>query len=365
MTQQEALYSRYLLDGVETTSTPAELIRDYGEADVPESGCPGDIVDETLDPTPTPSTYTQSETASYIRRILDMSQTFPTRYARAEAKLRAAGALCENIWLDGHFRLGNLRVTPEWEWCDSKVGNMAAFFDSVEALVEFTSEIGVKLDGFRYTGDMEDCNLHIRTRISRTRTIEEEENEEIIPGTVRKCPGKVVPDPESWIVYIPFDTCPHRLGGSALSAFAGNGGDSASELQDADYFIDCFEVVREMVEDGVAMSGVTVARGGLVTAAARLCSETGMKLDISGLSSSCGEGNTARLLFGEVPGVLVQFSDNDFDYIDSQFLLQDVAYYPVGHPSGVPGEISIFNNRKPAVAGILGSLLNQATEGED
>jgi len=365
MTQQEALYSRYLLDGVETESTPAELIRDYGETSVPEEGCPGNIADETLDPNPTPSTYTQSETAEYVRRIIGMPDRFPTRYARAESKLRTAEAICETLWLDGHFRLGNLRLTPEWTWSDSKVGNMAAFYDSVEALGELVSELGIKLDGYRFRSTDGECHLNISTRISQTRTMEEDESEDIIPGKSRNCPDKAVNDSRSWIVYIPFDTNSYRLGGSALSAFAGNGGDSAAEIQDADYFIDCYEVVREMVEDGIALSGVTVAKGGLMTAAAKLCSETGLTLDISGLASSCDEGNSARLLFGEVPGVLIQFHDNDFDYIDSQFLLQDIAYYPVGHPAGKPGVISIFNNRKPAVAGILGSLLSQATEGED
>ena len=365
MTQQEALYSRYLLDGMEASSTPAELIRDYGECQVPESDYAGDIVDETLDPAPIPCTFDRSEIPEYVSRILGMRRDFPVRYARAEAKLHAAEALCETLWLDGHFRLGNLRITPQWTWNDSMVGNMSAFYDSVEALVEFAGEAGIRLDGYGYSESGDICRLDISTRISKTRTIDEEESELIIPGLVRRCAGRALPDRNSWIVYVPFDTCPYRLGGSALSEFAGNGGDNASEIQDADYFIDCYEVIREMVEDGVAMSGVTVAKGGLMTAAAALCSGTGLELDISGLASSCGETNTARLLFGEVPGVLVQFNDNDFDYIDSQFLLQDVAYYPVGHPCGTPGTINIINNRKPAVTGILDSLLKQAGEGED
>lgn len=365
MTQQEALYSRYLLDGLDTGSTPAELLRDYAEADVPELGCPGEIVDETLDPNPTPDCFSQAEAASYVDGILNLPEKFPARYARAEAKLRTAAALCETLWLDGHFRLGNLRLSAVWRWSDKTTGNMAAFYNCVAAVTELVADLGLKMDSYRYEESDGDCHIELSTHISKTRTMEEDDSEELVPGTMRKCPSEAIADPKSWIVYVPFDTSAYRLGGSALSHFAGNGGDPSAELQDADYFIDCYEVIREMVEDSVAMSGVTVAKGGLMTAAARLCGKTGMKLDISGLSASLGEGNTARLLFGEVPGVLLQVNDNDFDYIDSQFLLQDVAYYPVGHPGGNAGEISIFNNRKPAVAGILGSLLNQAGEGED
>jgi len=364
MKRQDALYSRYILDGIEADNTPADILRDYGEADIPAMPCQGEIVDESIDPTPTPSTFRQSETASYIRAIEDLPEKFPVNYARPKAKARVAWALLDSLWLDGHFRLGNLRVTPQWRWNDSKVGNMAAFYDSVEALGDYVSEMGIKIDGCEFE-ESDECHMTVSTRISETKTVDEDESEDIVPGTVRAIPEKAVADRTSWIVYIPFDTCPYRLGGTTLAAFAGNGGDSAPDVQDADYFIDCYEVIREMVEDGVALSGVTVGRGGLISAAAKLCAETGLTLDVSGIASSCNEDSTARILFGEVPGVLVQFSDNDFDYIDSQFLLQDVAYYPVGHPEGVAGEIGVRHSRKPAVAGILGALLSQATEGED
>ena len=91
----------------------------------------------------------------------------------------------------------------------------------------------------------------------------------------------------------------------------------------------------------------------------------GADIDLSDVMKAFGEKDRVRILFGEVPGVLIQFSDIDFDYIDSQFLLQDVAYYPLGHPDGTAGQIGVRHSRKPAVAGILGALLGQTSEGED
>ena len=365
MKQNEALYSHYLIDGIETDNTPAELLRDYGEACIPDMPCPGQIVDESLDPNPKPSTFRQSQVASYIESIQALPDRFPVRHPRNCTKARVAKSLIDTLWLDGHFRLGNLGVSPKWTWSDEKVGNMAAFYESVESLCEYVSEMGLKVDGYSFEETSGDCHLDIDVRFSPVATMEDEEAEEIVPGTKRNCPDKARKDAESWIVYVPFDTCPYRLGGSALSAFAGNGADNAPEVQDADYFIDCYELIREMVEDGIALSGVTVGKGGLITAAARLCEETGTTLDVSGIASSYDEASAARILFGEIPGVLVQFSDIDFDYIDSQFLLQDVAYYPLGHPTGIAGQIGVRHSRKPAVAGILGALLGQASEGED
>ena len=59
---------------------------------------------------------------------------------------------------------------------------------------------------------------------------------------------------------------------------------------------------------------------------------SGFSADISGLMKSYAENNIVRILFSEVPGVIIEIDDSDYDYIDAEFLLQDVAYYPLGHP---------------------------------
>ena len=123
--------------------------------------------------------------------------------------------------------------------------------------------------------------------------------------------------------------------------------------------------MRELTEDGIIMSGSTVADGGLMTAAARMCSTCGCNLDISGLASSYVETDTKKLLFGEVPGALIQVSDDNYDYVDSQLILQDVAYYPIGHPTDRHTTVKIKKSAESGVAGILASLLDQASEGED
>ena len=64
-------------------------------------------------------------------------------------------------------------------------------------------------------------------------------------------------------------------------------------------------------------------------------------------------------------GLETFFSENDFDYLDSQLILQDVAYYPVGRPSTGFKGVKFAEKTRKGVADILASLLGQATEGED
>ena len=62
----------------------------------------------------------------------------------------------------------------------------------------------------------------------------------------------------------------------------------------------------------------------------------------------------------------MQIQDSDYDYIDAQLLLQDVAYYPIGHPDHSGKGISVVRESRAGVASILASLMQgQLSEGED
>ena len=104
-----------------------------------------------------------------------------------------------------------------------------------------------------------------------------------------------------------------------------------------------------------------------MAASDNFCSKTGCEINVSGIESAYSETDKVRILFSEVPGVLVQIRDSDYDYVDSQFLLQDVAYYPVGQPDLTESSgARISEERRPDVLSILSALLQeQQSEGED
>ena len=77
------------------------------------------------------------------------------------------------------------------------------------------------------------------------------------------------------------------------------------------------------------------------------------------------EEDTTRILFSEIPGIIIQVNESDMDYLDSQLLLQDIAYYPLGKPSTSFKGVRISRNVDATVAGILASLMDMASEGED
>ena len=213
-----------------------------------------------------------------------------------------------------------------------------------------------------------------------------DENRDVWMGDERKCSARLAggydaagtfdmetssatsdsPENGSFLVYVPFDTCSPRLGGSLFAKSLGCNGGAALNIADPDYFIDCYEVVRDLVSDGVVLSSRTVCDGGLAVAAEKLAAASGLgiRLNVNGICAACGETDIVKVLFAEIPGVLLQIAADDSDYIDSQFLLQDVAYYRVGRPDpsfdGV--EVAPENN---GIDRVLSALLDEASEGED
>ena len=88
-----------------------------------------------------------------------------------------------------------------------------------------------------------------------------------------------------------------------------------------------------------------------------------MEINVSDIMRAYQESSSFAVVFSEIPGALIQIRDSDFDYVDAELLLQDVAYYPLGHPVEGAG-LSVCSAKRPGIETILDSLMQNA-EGED
>lgn len=379
-----ALHSKYIIDGVSRRLTPAEMLDDCiaskDEVTIQKNGDFEPIVDESTDPSPSMKKFQSQNVQGYLATIvslLDEPRPFPAAYADPYTRGRIAKALLDAVWMNGHFKLGDLTIAARWKWNCKPLGNMAAFYSSAEATADYINNLGICLSGYSFTESGRLCQTAFKVgACEKTESQDEDEiflpedapfgSEHPVLGRRRAVPDKLAADPDSWIIYVPFDSCDFRLGGSLLCDALGQNGDNFPEIGDADYFIDCYEVIREFIEDRIAVSAATVCDGGLLTALKLMCSgDVGADIDISGIMSAYGEDKKLRILFSEIPGAIIQIKDSDYDYVDAEFLLQDIAYYPMGHPVTGTGEVNVKAGGS-GIAGILQSLLSsQASEGED
>jgi phosphoribosylformylglycinamidine synthase len=258
-----------------------------------------------------------------------------------------------------------------WKWNNLQVGNVAGFYRSVEAAGEMLDALNIQIRDYGCTETDGICELNVSADL-RPRSDEEDLVEQ--PYTTpdphigaASIPNAFQPDEKSWIVYVPFDSSQYKLGGSLLAQTQGVNPPVAPQIDDSDYFIDCYEVVRELIEDGIVLAGASVGEGGLLKALKGMAtSRTGAILDMSDVRRAYPDTDMVGLLFAEVPGVVIQIRDIDFDYIDAELLLQDVAFYPLGHPASNGGAVRVKASAKTGIQNILESLVQrQGGEGED
>ncbi|MGM9739157.1 MAG: AIR synthase-related protein [Candidatus Cryptobacteroides sp.] len=379
-----ALDSTYVIDGIRMDLTPKQILQaasikeeatDSGEKD--ETG-KEPVVDESTDPAPYRTELSINDIYKYAADVAGLAgreSDIPAASSADISRIIAAQAIIDTLWKCGHFRVSDLLLRAEWRWDFSKVDSYASFYSSVESTCWYTDMMGIRLGGYSLVEGRQ--TLVFTPSVAGDNAAEsfEEDTSELFtdPFTTtnpvmeedRKCPDTIVGKQDNWLIYIPFDTCSYRLGGSLIEEAEKLGRGKAPEIGDTDYFMDCFEVVREFVEDGIVLSGRTVGRGGLMTALGGMCQDgIGAGIELGTVMQSYGENDLVNILFGEIPGVVIEISSSDFDYVDAELLLQDVAYYPLGHPGGTA--LRITGNPDGGISGILQSLIeNRVPEGED
>lgn len=368
-----ALFSVYVLDGIQQELTPARLLEAVSEEGVLCGGqddTPAVVVDETIESVGRSVVPVSEDPFPFLGKMSGDMDRFPLSYAEAYTRMRAGSALVDALWKKGKFTVGDLSLEVRWKINGDMVGCMAAFYHSVQAASEYVDALGLKFSGCEVErADSPDVEFtavmsNIPEAEEDTFVVEPFRTHNLWMTQERICQAELVPDPKSWVVYIPFDTADFRLGGSAFATAAGVAG-APPRIEDADYFMDCFEVIREFAEDGILLSAATVGRGGLLKTVSDMAegSGCGMEINVSDIMRAYQESSSFAVVFSEIPGALIQIRDSDFDYVDAELLLQDVAYYPLGHPVEGAG-LSVCSAKRPGIETILDSLMQNA-EGED
>ena len=371
--KSSALQSPYVIDGVRQSVTPAQILSGVSlfPTDTQAGNALPPMVDETPDVDPSPTVLDPRKVEKYLSAVMKAERLYPMAFSGPFTRGKIARALIDCIWKIGHFRIGDLAIDAQWKWNNLQVGNTAGFYRSVEALGEFLDALNIHLRNYSHIETDGPCGLDVTADL-RPRADDEDlvSQPYTTPDPHIGAAGisnALQPDESSWIICIPFDSSPCRLGGSLLAQTQGVNPPTAPQVDDADYFIDCFEVIRELVEDGIVLAGATIGEGGLLPAIKGMTtSRTGAVLDLSDIKRAYADTDMVSLLFSEIPGVIIQIRDIDFDYIDAELLLQDVAFYPLGHPAANGGAVRVKASAKTGIQNILESLVQrQGGEGED
>lgn len=248
----------------------------------------------------------------------------------AGSVLSVAESLTNLVWAPLAHGLGGVSLSANWMWpCRSQTGEDARLYQAVEALSDFCCAIGVNVP----TG-----------KDSLSMTQQYPDGQKVIaPGTVIVSSGGevsdvrgvvspvLVNDKDSTLYYIDFSFDGQRLGGSAFAQSLDRVGDDVPTVKSAEYFVDAFCAVQELVHRGWLLAGHDVSAGGLITTLLEMTFANrhgGLHIDLHEL----GTADVVCNLFAENPGVVIQVSDERKKELHEWLESQGVAYAEIGHP---------------------------------
>ena len=125
----ELLNASYILDGVPMPLSPAKMLRECtAEPPLEPDGDQATIADEHLDQDPKHYDFKEKDIDLYASAINGVKRCLPLCHAGSYTSGKVAQALLDAIWMNGHFRLGDLSLKADWKWNGKEIGLPAAFY---------------------------------------------------------------------------------------------------------------------------------------------------------------------------------------------------------------------------------------------
>ena len=223
-----------------------------------------------------------------------------------------AESLTNIVWAPLENGLTSVSLSANWMWPCNNAGEDARLYEAVEACSDFAIALGINIP----TG---------KDSLSMKQKYKDQEVK--APGTVIISAAGACSDVSNIVTpvlksnggslyYIDLSKDEFHLGGSSFAQIRNAIGTEVPSVKDAAYFNSAFNKVQDLIKSNKINAGHDIGSGGLITSLLELCFPSlGIGLDID--LSALGEQDTARVLFSEKIGILVQSNENLTEFFDS------------------------------------------------
>jgi phosphoribosylformylglycinamidine synthase len=240
--------------------------------------------------------------------------------------LSIAESLTNIIWAPLTDNLKSVSLSANWMWPAKNPGENARIYEAVKAASDFACALGINIptgkDSMSMTQKYKDDVVYAPGTVIISAS-----------GEVSDCRKVVEPvlvnDESKEILFIDFSFTERALGGSAFAQSINKLGKTAPGVASAEKFVNTFNVVQKLIEQGLILAGHDIASGGLITTLLEMCfssNQGGMKVDLTGI----GEQDLVKVLFSENPGIIIQCADND--EVKLQLKNAGVDFVSIGFP---------------------------------
>jgi phosphoribosylformylglycinamidine synthase len=246
--------------------------------------------------------------------------------AAAGSVLSIAEALTNIIWAPLSGKLKSVSLSANWMWPCKNPGEDARLFSAVKAASDFAIALGINIptgkDSLSMTQKYNDQVVYSPGTVIISAAAEINDIRKIVEPVI-------VNEPYTSLLYIDMSRDSFKTGGSSFAQILNRLGDEVPTVTDPEYFKEVFDSVQDLITKGKILSGHDVSGGGMLTTLLEMCfsnTEGGITVNLSAIA----ESDTAKILFSQNPGIIIQVKDED--EVAEMLLENGIAYFSIGHP---------------------------------
>ena len=227
--------------------------------------------------------------------------------AAAGSVMAIAESLTNIVFAPLKNKIESISLSANWMWPCRNKGEDARLYKAVEACSDFACALGINIPTGKDSLSM--TQKYGNDKVFSPGTVIISAGAEV--SDVKKIVSPVlVKDKDTAVYYIDFSFDEFKLGGSAFAQSLDKLGNEVPTVKDAEYFVDAFNTIQELIEKGEILAGHDISAGGMLTALLEMCfanATGGLKVNLSPLNLP--QGDFVKALFAENPGVLIQVKD--------------------------------------------------------
>lgn len=235
----------------------------------------------------------------------------------------AVGEMLTNMVSARISDLSHIKCSVNWMWAAKLPGEGARIFDAATAVGELMTKLGIAADRGK-------DSISMAARVGNENI---KAPGEVVISAYASMPDiskKATPDikrpGESKLVLIDLSEGKIRLGGSALAQVLGQLGDESPDLDNPVLFMNAFNTIQRMIDDGLILACHDRSDGGLITTLVEmiLAGNCGMSIELR------NEEEAIPQLFSEELGLVLEYLPTDESRIQSSLKESHVPFTVLG-----------------------------------
>ncbi|KAH7731200.1 phosphoribosylformylglycinamidine synthasechloroplastic [Aphelenchoides avenae] len=220
------------------------------------------------------------------------------------ARMSVAEALT-NLVFAPITTLNDVKCSGNWMWAAKLPGEGARLVEACDAMCDIMQQLGIAVDGGKDSLSMAAKVGHETVKAPGTLVISAYAPCTDITKVVT--PDLKANERTTTLLHLSMKPgCKLRLGGSAYAQCFKQLGSESPDLEDAAYFVKCFECVQRWIKQGSILSGHDVSDGGFITAALEMAFAGNRSVELT-LES---DQPFIRTLFAEELGLIMEVEDS-------------------------------------------------------